>query len=63
MNMAPTLPAARGSLPPEGAAAPAARLSRFRGPGWRGALARRPSFIFRDGVVAKSHAALDRTLS
>ncbi|MDB5744726.1 MAG: primosomal protein [Polaromonas sp.] len=29
---APTLPAARGSLPPEGAAAPAARQSRFRGP-------------------------------
>ena len=25
MNLAPTLPAARGSLPPEGAAAPAAR--------------------------------------
>jgi primosomal protein N' (replication factor Y) len=30
---APTLPAARGSLPPEGAAAPAARQSRFCGPG------------------------------
>ncbi|MDO8720058.1 MAG: class I SAM-dependent methyltransferase [Polaromonas sp.] len=29
---APTLPAARGSLPPEGAAAPAARQSRFCGP-------------------------------
>ena len=28
---APTLPAARGSLPPEGAAPPAARQSRFRG--------------------------------
>ena len=34
--VAPTLPAARGSLPPEGAAAPAARRSRFRGPGWYG---------------------------
>ena len=32
-NIAPTLPASRGSLPPEGAAAPAARQSRFRGPG------------------------------
>ena len=32
--VAPTLPAARGSLPPEGAAAPAARRSRFRGPCW-----------------------------
>jgi len=29
--LAPTLPAARGSLPPEGAAPPAARQSRFRG--------------------------------
>ncbi|CAN5174744.1 MdtB/MuxB family multidrug efflux RND transporter permease subunit [soil metagenome] len=33
LKRAPTLPAARGSLPPEGAAAPAARQSRFRGPG------------------------------
>ena len=31
-DMAPTLVAARTALPPEGAAAPAARLSRFRGP-------------------------------
>ena len=31
--MAPTLPTSCGSLPPEGAAAPAARQSRFRGPG------------------------------
>ena len=36
MNMAPTLPTACGSLPPEGAAAPAARKSRLRGPGWTG---------------------------
>ena len=63
MNMAPTLPAARGSLPPEGAAAPAARLSRFRGPGWREALARRPALPFLDGVSAKLHTAFDRTLS
>ena len=63
MNVTPTLVASRTALPPGGTAAPAARLSRFRGPGWRGAPARRPSFIFRDGVVAKSHAALDRTLS
>ena len=34
--MAPTLPAARGSLPPEGAAAPAARQSRPCGPGLAG---------------------------
>ena len=33
MWMAPTLPTACGSLPPEGAAAPAVRQSRFRGPG------------------------------
>ena len=31
--MAPTLVASRTALPPEGAAAPAARQSRFRGPG------------------------------
>ena len=37
MNMAPTLPTACGSLPPEGAAAPAARQSRFRGPDLEGA--------------------------
>jgi multidrug efflux pump len=36
LKRAPTLPASRGSLPPEGAAAPAARQSRFRGPGWTG---------------------------
>ncbi|MDB5742235.1 MAG: formate dehydrogenase, subunit FdhD [Polaromonas sp.] len=34
--MTPTLPTACGSLPPEGAAAPAARQSRFRGPDWQG---------------------------
>ena len=33
INMTPMLPTACVSLPPEGAAAPAARLSRFRGPG------------------------------
>ena len=32
----PTLPTACGSLPPEGAAAPAAWQSQFRGPGWFG---------------------------
>ena len=31
-NRAPTLPASRGALPPEGAAAPVARQSRFHGP-------------------------------
>ena len=34
--MAPTLPTACGSLPPEGAAAPAAWQSQFRGPCLRG---------------------------
>ena len=34
--MAPTLPTTCGSLPSEGAAAPAARRSRFRGPCWCG---------------------------
>ncbi|MEO6319869.1 MAG: AlkA N-terminal domain-containing protein [Polaromonas sp.] len=33
-EVAPTLVASRTALPPEGAAAPAARQSRFRGPGW-----------------------------
>ncbi|CDS54577.1 Acriflavin resistance protein [Polaromonas sp. CG9_12] len=33
---APTLPAARGSLPPGGAAAPAVWQSQSRGPGWAG---------------------------
>ncbi len=36
INMTPTLVASRTALPPEGAAAPAARLSRFRGPGLQG---------------------------
>ena len=37
MNVAPTLPTSWGSLPPEGAAAPAAWQSQFRGPcGWGG---------------------------
>ena len=34
--MAPTLPTSCGSLPPEGAAAPAAWQSQFRGPGLKG---------------------------
>ena len=34
IDLAPTLPTSCGSLPPGGAAAPAARQSRFRGPGW-----------------------------
>ncbi|MDB5930363.1 MAG: hypothetical protein JWR60_2070 [Polaromonas sp.] len=33
--MAPTLPASRGSLPPEGAAAPAVWQSQSHGPGWK----------------------------
>jgi predicted N-acyltransferase len=41
-NHAPTLPAARGSLPPGGAAAPAARQSRFRGPDAQGTSASTP---------------------
>ena len=36
MNMAPTLPTACGSLPPEGAAAPADWQSQIHGPGWSG---------------------------
>ena len=36
MNMVPTLPTACGSLPPEGAAAPAARQNRICGPGLHG---------------------------
>ena len=34
MNNAPTLPTSCGSLPPEGAAAPAVWQSQPRGPGW-----------------------------
>ena len=37
--LAPTLPTLCGSLPPEGAAAPAARQSRLCGPGWAKAAA------------------------
>ena len=37
--MAPTLFTACNALPPEGAAAPAARRSRFRGPCWQGTAA------------------------
>ena len=33
-DVAPTLFTSCNTLPPEGAAAPAARQSRFRGPGW-----------------------------
>ena len=36
-ELAPTLPTACGSLPPEGAAAPAVWQSQSRGPGWSGA--------------------------
>ncbi len=36
MNMAPTLVTTCTALPPEGAAAPAARQSRFRGPCLKG---------------------------
>ncbi|MDI1237131.1 MAG: formate dehydrogenase accessory sulfurtransferase FdhD [Polaromonas sp.] len=48
MNLlAPTLPTACGSLPPEGAAAPADWQSQIRGPGWSGSevptLSRQPS--------------------
>ncbi|NDP64359.1 MAG: formate dehydrogenase accessory sulfurtransferase FdhD [Polaromonas sp.] len=43
--MAPTLPASRGSLPPEGAAAPAARQSRFCGPGSPGEDAPAPALL------------------
>jgi aspartyl protease family protein len=53
--MAPTLPTACGSLPPEGAAAPAARLSRFRGPGWRNEPSRSlalPGSLPREEAVA-----------
>ena len=52
MNIAPTLPTACGSLPPEGATAPAARLSRFRGPGWYGNAT---------ATLVALHAALDWT--
>jgi general secretion pathway protein H len=37
-EFAPTLPTSCGSLPPGGAVAPAARQSRFCGPGWVGAV-------------------------
>jgi len=58
---APTLPASRGSLPPEGATAPAARQSRFRGPGWTGD--RAPTLSTRlqkffDGVITRYDQSL-----
>jgi len=48
-NRTPTLVAARTALPPEGAAAPAARLSRFRGPGWQGTAAPAEELTGLDG--------------
>ena len=39
-ELAPTLFTSCNALPPEGAAAPAARRSRFRGPGWLGTSSR-----------------------
>ena len=49
MNRTPTLPTACGSLPPVGAAAPAARQSRFRGPGLAG-----KSPILAEGLNART---------
>ena len=46
--LAPTLPTLCGSLPPEGAAAPAARQSRLRGPGLEGT----------DSALSNAYAAL-----
>ena len=45
--MAPTLATACASLPPEGAAAPAARQSRFRGPCWVGEVSLTNPFVRR----------------
>ena len=57
---APTLPASRSSLPPEGAAAPAARQSRFRGPGWAGentpTLGARLQRFFDNVIVRYDHS-------
>ena len=49
MNKTPTLPTSCGSLPPEGAAAPADRLSRIRGPCLKGSCPSfaRPPFVLR----------------
>jgi multidrug efflux pump len=61
LKRAPTLPASRGSLPAEGAAAPAARQSRFRGPGWTGdrapALGARLQRMF-DSVIVRYDQSL-----
>ena len=51
--MAPTLVASRTALPPEGAAPPVARLSRFHVPCWRGGDA--------DSLFASRTAALAHT--
>ena len=53
MNVAPTLATSCAALPPEGAAAPAARQSRFRGPCWREEDARRKNArtLFTAGVL------------
>ncbi|WP_332775205.1 lipoprotein-releasing ABC transporter ATP-binding protein LolD [Polaromonas sp.] len=55
-NMAPTLPSSSGSLPlshGEGAAAPAARQSRFRGPGLNGEIV-----LSAQGLTKRFHEGL-----
>jgi mRNA interferase HigB len=54
--VAPTLATSCAALPPEGAAAPAARLSRFRGPCWRAVDGKAPH---RDSLRAWYAEAVD----
>ncbi len=52
-EIAPTLPTSCASLPPEGAAAPAARQSRFRGPGLNGEIV-----LNAQGLTKRFHEGL-----
>ena len=60
MNMAPTLPTSCGSLPPEGAAAPADRQSRICGPDWQGTSAAtliEPALAASDALASPDSSA------
>ena len=64
-ELAPTLFTSCNALPPEGAAAPAARQSRFRGPCWRGIaatpVASRTALSSRDAAPSGRQSRLRQT--
>ena len=63
MTAAPTLPTLCGSLPPEGAAAPAAWQSQFRGPCWWGIHSRALPALFFDPTFTATSRAFFWTVS